>query len=76
MGRHKSEPDQSAHTQTGYRGRPGWARNGAHARLCAAALITVVFFVKIVKHGCRYRIRVHTEIYWLSIQRVGRLAEG
>ena len=50
--------------------------HGAHARLCAAALITVVLFVKIVKHGCRYRIRVHTEIYWSSIQSVGRLAEG
>ena len=76
MGMHKSELDQTAHRQTDGRVRPGWARDGAHARLCAAALIAVVFFVKIVKHGCRYRIRLHTEIYWSSIQCVGRLAEG
>jgi hypothetical protein len=46
-----SEQDQTAHTQTDFRGRPGWAMDGAQAGLCAPAWIAVVLF-EIAKHGC------------------------
>jgi len=51
MGRHMSEQDQTAHTQTDFRGQPEWATDGAQAGLCAPARIAVVLF-EIVKHGC------------------------
>jgi hypothetical protein len=56
MGRHMLGPGQTAHTQTDYRGQPGWATEGTQAGLCAPALIAVVLFL-IVQHGCRYRSR-------------------
>lgn len=44
MGRHMSDRDQTAHRQTDFRGRPGWAMEGAQAGLCALARIAVVLF--------------------------------
>jgi hypothetical protein len=38
---HMVDRDQTASTQTDYRGLPGWAMEGAHAGWCAPALIAV-----------------------------------
>lgn len=49
-GRHMEDQDQTASTQTDYRGQPGWAIEGAPAWLCAPAALIAVVLVGMLKH--------------------------